>query len=378
MNRILLIILSLFFINCADSKSKNFITENKQNIDTYIKVDATTITTNNDWLSISKFAKIDLPISLIFFFESEKTFLNIEKKYYPILWNYEYQQNTKGSKITTEKILIFKNKNNYIFLFPTNSEEFPTFHVVGVDKAKEFRDYGLYTYTYNDFDKLSGITFDKLNYIVEDGNKIINLYAILNNDKIKLSDVTTSKSYIEEITEKERNKIDNFVNETSYNREVEDIIYHKKIDINGDKIPDEIIVKKNNSKSDDFEKNHFKLPLEIILGNKGRGTMFNNNLIFDNISTCVSEGFSDVIVKDNFFTIEGQTCYDYNVLVSYYITFKVVDKSIFLYKYSEEYFDKSDHDKKIPSRYFTTKDFGVVKFEDVNEEFLIALRKKEE
>ena len=76
--------------------------------------------------------------------------------------------------------------------------------------------------------------------------------------------------------------------------------------------------------------------------NKTFSTFNNDDIIFSESNTCVSEGFSDVVVKDNYFTLESQTCYDYNIIVNNYLTFRVVGNEIFLHKYGEDYFDKSN------------------------------------
>ncbi len=48
------------------------------------------------------------------------------------------------------------------------------------------------------------------------------------------------------------------------------------------------------------------------------------------------------------------------------MTFKYENNKIYLQKYSEEYFDKSDHSRKIPSKVLAEKDFGVLEFNQVN------------
>lgn len=118
------------------------------------------------------------------------------------------------------------------------------------------------------------------------------------------------------------------------------------------------------------------MPIKIFKGTKSGFEVWkeNKNLIYSVDNSCVSEGFSDIAVKDNYFTIEAQTCYDYNVLVDGFTTFKVENNEIFLYKYGEEYFDKSNHDKKIPSKAWTQKNFNKIKFQDVNESFLRKLK----
>jgi hypothetical protein len=155
---------------------------------------------------------------------------------------------------------------------------------------------------------------------------------------------------------------------------VQEIIH----DLNGDGIKDKIEVYKNTSLNDKFDQEHFHLPIKIFKGTNSGFELWkeNNNLIYSVDNTCASEGFSNIVVKNNYFTIEAQTCYDYNVLVNGFTTFKIENNEIFLYKYGEEYFDKSNHDRKIPSKVWTQKSLGKIKFQDVNESFLKKLKNK--
>lgn len=144
-------------------------------------------------------------------------------------------------------------------------------------------------------------------------------------------------------------------------------------DINQDGIKDKIVVYKNLKKETDFEQEHFQLPIKIYKGVKNNNYEIwyeNDLLLYDNNQTCVSEGYSNIVIKNNYFTIESQSCYDYNILISIYMTFKVVKGKIFLHKYSEEYFDKSNHQKKVPSKFLTSKNFGKIEFNKVSIEIL--------
>ncbi len=147
-------------------------------------------------------------------------------------------------------------------------------------------------------------------------------------------------------------------------------------DLDGDGIKDKIEVYKNTSLKDQFEQEHFSLPIKIFKGTQNGFELWkeNKNLVYSVDNNCVSEGFSNIVVKGNYFTIEAQTCYDYNVLVDGFTTFKIENNDIFLYKYGEEYFDKSNHDTVIPSKIWTQKDFSKVRFQDVNESFLRKLK----
>lgn len=78
--------------------------------------------------------------------------------------------------------------------------------------------------------------------------------------------------------------------------------------------------------------------------------------------------------KNNFFTVEQSFCVDF-LLVYSYATFKIDDNGVInLHKYGEEYSDRSNPDKKIPTKIWTKKDFGEVKFEEISESYLTKLR----
>lgn len=62
--------------------------------------------------------------------------------------------------------------------------------------------------------------------------------------------------------------------------------------------------------------------------------------------------------------------------VQSYTTFKINKGKITLHKYGEEYTDRSNPEKDIPSLLKTEKDFGEISFENVTKDFLRNLRQK--
>lgn len=132
-----------------------------------------------------------------------------------------------------------------------------------------------------------------------------------------------------------------------------------------------IEVYRNESGADDFEKISFGLPIKIRKSGVNASWRENNSLVFE-VSSCYSEGFQAVVTKGDYFTIEQQLC-DGHLLMFSYMTFVYRDNEIYLHKYSHTYFDKADHDREIPQKSWTVKDFGTVKFEDVSDRFIINL-----
>jgi hypothetical protein len=153
------------------------------------------------------------------------------------------------------------------------------------------------------------------------------------------------------------------------------IAYFYDYDLDQDGIKDKIILYTNDEEKGEFERIHFGLRMEIKKGlpNNSFKTWYENkNIIPKNNFNCAAEGFSTVVFKDNYFTVENQVCSDY-IEISTYITFKVIGNNIVLHKYGERYFDKADHEKQIPSKIWGIKDFQNVNFDEVTDDFLVKL-----
>lgn len=157
--------------------------------------------------------------------------------------------------------------------------------------------------------------------------------------------------------------------------ENKNIAYFYEYDLDQDGIKDKITLYKNDKEKGEFERIHFGLPMEIKRGlpNNTFQTWYeNNNIIPKNNFNCAAEGFNRIVFKGNYFTIEDYICSDY-ISISTFTTFKVFKDKILLHKYCQTYFDKADHNKKIPSKTWTQKDFNDIDFEGVTENFLIKL-----
>ncbi|MEJ5104733.1 hypothetical protein [Chryseobacterium sp. MYb328] len=101
---------------------------------------------------------------------------------------------------------------------------------------------------------------------------------------------------------------------------------------------------------------------------------FVNTKVLEGNPNCPDTSLDNIVLKNNYFTIEKYNCTDKYYLKEY-ITFKF-DKDLLLHKYSIEFTDRHDPDKSIPNKNYTSKDFGNVKFENVDREFLINLLNK--
>ena len=125
------------------------------------------------------------------------------------------------------------------------------------------------------------------------------------------------------------------------------------------------VYEKNEKKLENAQ--HFDLKIEISekAGNVFRAIKSNQNIIASVDGNCAADGFTDVVSKDNYFTIEQTFCK--NVLyVNAYTTFKIVGNNVLLHKYTETYTDRNNPDKVLQDKKWTAKEFGQVKFENFN------------
>jgi hypothetical protein len=124
---------------------------------------------------------------------------------------------------------------------------------------------------------------------------------------------------------------------------------------------------------------HFNLPI-VVLKERKKGSEYyklyeNSKLVFGKGNDCPADGYIGVIAKGFYFTIEQVFCSDL-IFVRSFTTFKIneVTNQVKLHKFGERYTDRSNPDRKILDKIWTTKDFGEVKFENVTEDFLVKLR----
>lgn len=213
MNKFFALILSLTLLNCS-GKDQNNNVASKQIVtqqNGYEKLGNKSSVKSNETLSIAQFSDIQLPLNFVFFKESEKTFLNINELYLNINWLYKLE----SDNINTKDVILFKNKLEYVILVPTFSEEFPTYQMVGIDKSNKFIYHGQHTYNQEDFEKLKGTSFDKVDYQIKKTNNELRIYAITNQKKILLSDYSKMANTETPITPNEKNEIKKLQKQTT-------------------------------------------------------------------------------------------------------------------------------------------------------------------
>jgi len=86
----------------------------------------------------------------------------------------------------------------------------------------------------------------------------------------------------------------------------------------------------------------------------------------DDNATCPADGFSKLVSKGNYFTIEQQNCGGW-FFINEYITFQYVPATgkIQLHKYGLSFTDRREPDKAIPDKISTAKQFGQRYFDQV-------------
>lgn len=122
---------------------------------------------------------------------------------------------------------------------------------------------------------------------------------------------------------------------------------------------------------------HNSNPIVVLekKGNRYYKKNDNYNLVFKYDDNCLADGYGGIVSNNNYFTVQQTFCMDF-MFVNSYATFKIDENSneIYLHEYDEEYTDRINPDRKMPVKVWSIKDFGVVKFENVNETFLNKLR----
>lgn len=290
------------------------------------------------------------------------------KNWQPVIYNFNYNSSFKDAE---KQIRIITGKQDGYLLLPEYSEEFDSFSV--------------YFFSQSSFNFIQSIELPQLlnqpYKIFATGDSNPQFVAKLKNGQ-KVDFVKRDAYPIDTGTVQEDLR---WLTETSTSTgqikaasEKSNLIQKLTADLNADGVPDDLYALKSGTADGDFEAEHFNLEFKIEVSDNGRKPLtFNNSGIkYSNSGNCIAEGFSQLVAKQNYFTLEGQTCYDYNILVSSYLTFKVVNNDILLHRYSEEYYDKANHEKEIPARSWTQKDFGKMRFQDVTEDFLFRLRNK--
>lgn len=186
--KIILIISLILLSSCKTSSSNQDILQvnavlekkNQEKERQFNQIEIDYIKCQNDELRIIKFNNLNIEIDLVNFFESELTYVRVEKGiYHFIAHNFSVNSDELNSNL-----FLFKESdtNNYVFIFKTYSEEFPAFHIVEIDQKNNINDHGIYTYNWADVNKINITDFNEINYTIKRQKNNLEVYAQKNNE----------------------------------------------------------------------------------------------------------------------------------------------------------------------------------------------------
>ncbi|WP_306169340.1 hypothetical protein [Halomonas sp. MMSF_3323] len=352
--------LLMVFTSCATA------VENESREERFSLV-ATDITQrSNDELVIYEVAGTSFPISIVFFKESERSLLIVnDDKWRTVAMDGRVEP-------AMESTYLFKKDQSHVLMFPTFTEEFPTFQLIQFEDDGNFVDLGMHTYSFDDFVKKQ----DEIrngSYRIQEFDESIRV-VLENGQNLLLSEVWFDKIPVEPVSGEERKMYEAFTpGEKNTDRHV---VQSYSFDINRDGVEDKINVYRNDEYSDTYERDYFGLAIEVFKGGEDGliSWLINENMVFPAHNTCVAEGFDRIFQNDRNIVITQYTCTDYTVVVSSVMTFTIEDNELYLTEYRESYFDKANHNAEIPTCTWSQSDFGKVRFEEVSVDFINALR----
>lgn len=383
---VLLCVVSITLLNCKnDNKNQHLKTEivssGEYSEITYVK----NFKTNGDIRELNieyknytlKFRFIE-DITLLQFIVDNK----IVSDWKQILFNFQYlPDNYDGIRL-----LFNENKSEGILLLPGYTEQYPNLIAYEFDKDH-------FSY-FNNFEikdeDLNKIPFENLNdewrkgtfKVIKKADKYILTFIdasrknILNFENSKSNDLLPEaqlKKYIEKLLlfEKGNSSSEYGLNEfkDKIRKEGFKKVFEKDCDLNNDKIQDKIFVFSTelpeNPQPTDYE--------ESIVCVYISGKLFQNRkIILKQYVGNVAVGFSDVKIKDNFFTIEQVNGGGY-AMVKEYTTFKFSNETdeLILHRYSRIETIRSEEDENEKSYNYSPKNFGKILFEDYNSETIL-------
>ena len=307
-------------------------------------------------------------------------------------------ENSENKKINSQTLDINLNENCVIFISPSSKKIEEMKKKLGDDFYTIADDINFYSANASEFldslkikhieaDERAILTFnDNNNKLtkIENVNNKNDWYAVLYNEndkKFKITDLvdfnTNYKSFFKINTQTSFKTVSEIVSNMSdkYTK-----IKEIKCDLNKDNFEDEILVfepKQISSGSDNIELMDSPVLVLINDGNNKFVYFKNLNIIQTSNTTCPSDGFGNIVVKDNYFTVEQNTCGGW-YFADEYITFKydLETKQIIFHKFSQSLTDRNNPEKEIPESSITSKNFGNIKFENFNREIVLEKLKK--
>jgi len=148
-----------------------------------------------------------------------------------------------------------------------------------------------------------------------------------------------------------------------------EILDMKRGDLNNDKIEDVLLVLKAINEEETFDvSNPTARPLLILIrqpDNSLKLARKNNKTVYCfDCGGIMGDPYTGLTIKDNYFSIEhyGGSSWRWTKIITY--KFDEDDQEWYLHKVSGVYFYLHDEDNTKEETVVTTKDFGIIKFED--------------
>ncbi|MCS4302303.1 hypothetical protein [Chryseobacterium sp. BIGb0232] len=244
----------------------------------------------------------------------------------------------------------FKNSENHFILIEGDDYYGSTFYVYLYNSDKKDLSYfGNFVYENENAEKNK----QQKAIILSLNEEVVNIEVTLNQ---------LQKNF--QLKKIEQIKLSRIEKDTKYS-----IITEKKADINQDGKLDQITVYNTqwNKEINPSDSKLFKIVVKLSNNENKFITLTNDNIIEPYYPDNVASGFSDIKIKDNYFTVE-QANGGGGIIDRSFITFKYdkLKKGIYLHRYSVLTTEMSSGDEKESKTEKTTKDFGLISFENFN------------
>ncbi len=195
----------------------------------------------------------------------------------------------------------------------------------------------------------------------KDKNKNFLIYSILNDEYLSFK---KDNSPISTNLVANENEIINSLKFDNYH-----ILKNEKCDLNEDGLNDIILIFSISKEFNQQDETTLDSPVYILIntGENNFEVYKNKHIIYTFMPNTPAEGFRNLAIKNNFFTIEQQEGGG-KFFIDTYTTFKYdkQNKTIILSKYGKSYTDRNDPDKLIPDKIYTSKNFKIITFEEFN------------
>ena len=287
-------------------------------------------------------------------------------------YNTGYRLNIDGSS--------FSEHPFYTFLDCKNEGYFSVHFVPKSKKAQKYWENDFFkenAYGYDDLEKENSLIKQKLTdfegdftlYTIHVKKEFISDKENCTEENLEFTQNARADVYQYDSSSKEWSYVkqtpisENFYSNNFYQKDNRKEVFGLNHDFNNDDISDSIKV---------LDDELIKIILSTDKNVDGFYQFENEHLLSMN-KNCPNPPLDTIVSKSIFFTIEKFNCSNEYYLKEY-ITFFFAKNQFLLNKYGVEYTDKRNPEAEILTKIWTTKDFGEITFENVNEEFLLQLR----